>query len=205
MYEFKLKLKTRTGYIARTFCNNPSGYVITENYDDFVTVNGHAKKNEKSTNTNFAILVTHLFTEPFNDPVGYGSYIAKLTNLLAGKNHVILQTFGNFKDSKRTKKLYRVYPTLNENEYILGDLNLVFPRKTTESILDFIETLDKVVPGAANPDNLMYGTEVKFYSQKINNDFIEGLYFIGDCSGWTRSITYATAHGMMIGEKILKS
>ena len=203
MYEFKLKLKTKTGYIARTFCNNPAGYVVTEKYEDFVTVNGHAKKNEKSTNTNFAILVSHLFTEPFNDPVGYGSYIAKLTNLLAGKNHVILQTFGDFKNSKRTKKLYRVFPTLQEDEYMLGDLNLVFPRKTTASILNFIETLDQVVPGVANHDNLMYGTEVKFYSNKISNESIQGMYFIGDCSGWTRSITYATAHGIIIAKKII--
>jgi hypothetical protein len=203
MYEFKLKLKTRTGYMARTFCNNPSGYVVTEEYEDFKTVNGHAKRFEKSHNTNFAILVTHQFTEPFNDPVSYGSYIAKLTNILAGKDRVILQTFGNFRDSKRTKKLYRVHPTLDQNDYILGDLNLAFPRKTTESILDFIETLDKVIPGVANPDNLMYGTEVKFYSNKLNNNFIPGLTFIGDCSGWTRSITYATAHGLMLADEIL--
>ncbi|MDD4155478.1 MAG: NAD(P)/FAD-dependent oxidoreductase [Candidatus Cloacimonetes bacterium] len=205
MYEFKLKLKTRTGYMARTFCNNPSGFVVTEEYEDFKTVNGHAKRFEKSDNTNFAILVTHQFTEPFNDPVSYGSYIAKLTNILAGKNKVILQTVGNFKESKRTKKLYRVNPTLNNNDYILGDLNLAFPRKTTESILDFIDTLDKVIPGIANPDNLMYGTEVKFYSNKLNNNIIPGLSTIGDCSGWTRSITYATAHGIILAEEILKS
>ncbi len=205
MYEFKLKLKTRTGYMARTFCNNPSGYVVTEQYEDFVTVNGHAKRFEKSHNTNFAILVTHQFTEPFNDPVSYGSYISKLTNILAGKDRVILQTFGNFRDSKRTKKLYRVHPTLDPNEFILGDLNLAFPRKTTESILDFIETLDKVIPGVANPDNLMYGTEVKFYSNKLSNEITPGLFFIGDCSGWTRSITYATAHGIMLADQILNN
>lgn len=204
MYEFKLKLKTRTGYMARTFCNNPSGYVVTEEYEDFVTVNGHAKRFEKSQNTNFAILVTHQFTEPFNDPVAYGSYISKLTNILAGNDRVILQTFGNFKESKRTKKLYRVQPTLDKEKYILGDLNLAFPRKTTESILDFIETLDKVIPGVANPDNLMYGTEVKFYSNKLSNEIIPNLYFIGDCSGWTRSITYATAHGIILADQINK-
>jgi hypothetical protein len=202
MYEFKLKLKTRTGYMARTFCNNPSGFVVTEEYEDFKTVNGHAKRFEKSHNTNFAILVTHQFTEPFNDPIAYGSYISKLTNILAGKDRVILQTFGNFKESKRTKKLYRVHPTLDKEQYILGDLNLAFPRKTTESILDFIETLDRVIPGVANPDNLMYGTEVKFYSNKLSNEVIPNLHFIGDCSGWTRSITYATAHGIILADQI---
>lgn len=202
MYEFKVRLKSQTGYSVRTFCNNPSGYVVTEKYEDFVTVNGHAKRYEKSQNTNFAILVTHRFTEPFNDPVSYGSYIAKLTNILAGNDRVILQTFGNFKESKRTKRLYRVQPTLDDKQFILGDLNLAFPRKTTVSILNFIETLDKVIPGVANPDNLLYGTEVKFYSNKLNNTLIPGLYFIGDCSGWTRSITYATAHGIMLASEI---
>ncbi len=204
MYEFKVRLKSQTGYSVRTFCNNPSGYVVTERYEDFVTVNGHAKRYEKSTNTNFAILVTHRFTEPFNDPVSYGSYIAKLTNILAGNDRVILQTFGNFKDSKRTKRLYRVQPTLDDQQFILGDLNLAFPRKTTVSILNFIETLDKVIPGVANPDNLLYGTEVKFYSNKLNNSLIPGLHFIGDCSGWTRSITYATAHGIMLANEFCK-
>lgn len=203
MYEFKIKYKTKTGYVVRTFCNNPSGYVVTENYGDFVTVNGHAKMKEKSNNTNFAILTTVKLTEPFNDPIGYGSYIAQLSNLLAGKNKVILQTYDHFINSRRTKNLYRVLPTLDADKFILGDVNLAFPRRIIESIIDFIENLDKVLSGIANPDNLVYAPEIKFYSNKLNNQTFENLKFIGDCSGSTRSIIYATAHGFMVAEELL--
>jgi uncharacterized protein len=204
MYEFKVRYKSRTGYIVRTFCNNPSGFVVLENYGDFTTVNGHAKLNEKSKNTNFAILATIQLTEPFNDPTGYGSYIAKMSNLLAGQGKVILQTYQNFKDSKRTKNLYRVFPTLEKEKYILGDINLAFPRRIIESIVDFIEHLNEVIPGVANPDNLVYAPEIKFYSNMLNNELNTNLKFIGDCSGHTRSIIYATAHGYMIAEEFLK-
>lgn len=203
MYEFKVRYKSRTGYIVRTFCNNPSGYVITENYGDFCTVNGHAKRKEKSSNTNFAVLVTIQLTQPFSDPIGYGSYIAKLTNLLAGKDKIILQTYDHFKQSKRTKNLYRVAPTLPEEKYILGDINLAYPRRIIESIIDFIENLNPVIPGVANPDNLVYAPEIKFFTTKIDNQRISNFNFIGDCSGVTRSIIYATAHGYLMGEKFL--
>ncbi len=203
MYEFKVRYKSKTGYMVRTFCNNPSGYVVTENYEDFVTVNGHAKLKEKSMNTNFAVLTTVQLTQPFNDPVGYGSHIARLTNILAGEK-IILQTYKNFKDSKRTKNLYRVHSTLPKNESILGDINLAFPRRIIESIIDFIENLDKVLPGVANPDNLVYAPEIKFYSSTVNNNKFDNLKFIGDCSGYTRSIIYATAHGYLMGEELLK-
>ncbi|RLD64625.1 MAG: NAD(P)/FAD-dependent oxidoreductase [Bacteroidetes bacterium] len=204
MYEFKVKYKSKTGYMVRTFCNNPSGFVVTENYGDFFTVNGHAKMHEKSKNTNFAILTTVKLTHPFNDPIGYGSHIAKLTNILAGENKVILQTYNHFKNSKRTKNLYRVMPTLEKEKYILGDVNLAFPRRIIESIVDFIENLDTIVPGVANPDNLVYAPEIKFYSNKINNNKFSNLKFMGDCSGATRSIIYATAHGYMVAEELLK-
>lgn len=202
MYEFKIKFKSRTGYMVRTFCNNPSGYVVPENYGDFITVNGHSKLKEKSKNTNFAILTTVQLTEPFNDPIGYGSHIAKLTNILAGKK-IILQTYSHFKDSKRTKNLYRVLPTLPESQFILGDINLAYPRRLIESIIDFIENLNEVVPGIANPDNLVYAPEIKFYSNTLNNDKFENLKFIGDCSGYTRSIIYATAHGHLMADKLI--
>lgn len=203
MYEFKVQLRTASGYSVRTFCNNPSGYVVTEEYEDFITVNGHAKLQEKSSNTNFAILVTHSFTEPFNDPIGYGSYIAKLSNILAGGDKVILQTYGDFARTKRTKHLGRVKATLPQDKYILGDLNLVFPGKTCQALTEFIETLDRVVPGIAYKDNLIYGTECKFYSNKVTNKNSSKILFMGDCSGWTRSITYATAHGVMQAKKIM--
>jgi len=201
MYEFKVKYKSKTGYMVRTFCNNPSGYVVTENYGDFITVNGHAKIKEKSKNTNFAILTTVQLTEPFNDPIGYGSNIAELSNMLGGKK-VMLQTYSHFRDSKRTKNLYRVLPTLDAQKYILGDINLAYPRRIIESIIDFIENLDSVVPGVANADNLVYAPEIKFYSNTINNNTFDNLKFIGDCSGFTRSIIYATAHGYTMGEEI---
>ncbi|HNW89704.1 MAG TPA: hypothetical protein PKN48_08560 [Bacteroidales bacterium] len=204
MYEFKLKYRSKTGYVVRTFCNNPSGYVVGEKYEDFITVNGHAKMNQKSTNTNFAILTTVELTEPFNDPIGYGSNIAKLTNLLSGKNKVILQKYKDLKNSKRTKKLYRVLPTLPAESYILGDVNLAYPRRIIESIIDFIEQLDKVVPGVANDDNLVYAPEIKFYSNKLDNEHFKNLKFIGDCSGYTRSIIYATAHGYLMGDEFVK-
>lgn len=203
MYEFKIKYKSRTGYMVRTFCNNPSGYVVTENYGDFVTVNGHAKMKEKSTNTNFAVLTTVKLTQPFNDPIGYGSYIAKLSNILAGENKVILQTYSNFKNSKRTKYVYRVQPTLPENNFITGDINLAFPRRIIESIIDFIDRLDEVIPGMASPDNLVYAPEIKFYSNKISNETFKNMKFIGDCSGATRSIIYATAHGYLTAKDLI--
>lgn len=202
MYEFKVRYKSKTGYMVRTFCNNPSGYVVTEHYGDFNTVNGHSKIKTKSKNTNFAILTTVQLTEPFNDPIGYGSNIAKMSNMLGG-DRVILQTYSHFKGSKRTKNLYRVQPTLPENEYILGDINLAYPRRIIESIIDFAENLNEVVPGITHPDNLIYAPEIKFYTNTLNNDIFKNLKFIGDCSGYTRSIIYATAHGYMMAGNIL--
>ncbi|HNV53126.1 MAG TPA: hypothetical protein PKM28_09565, partial [Tenuifilaceae bacterium] len=139
------------------------------------------------------------------DPIGYGSYIAKLSNLLAGEGKVILQTYSHFKESKRTKNLYRVLPTLEHDKYILGDVNLAFPRRIIESIIDFVENLDTVIPGIANNDNLVYAPEIKFYSNRLNNITNPKLKFIGDCSGATRSIIYATAHGYLMGEAILNN
>ena len=205
MYEFKVKYKSKTGYMVRTFCNNPSGYVVTEHYGDFVTVNGHAKLKDKSTNTNFAVLTTVELTQPFNDPTSFGSYIAMLSNLLAGEEKVILQTYAKFKESKRTKHLYRVRPTLSEKNYILGDVNLAFPRRIIESIIDFIDKLDHVIPGIAADDNLVYAPEIKFYSNVLDNSKFHNLKFVGDCSGLTRSIIYATAHGYTTAEDLLKA
>ncbi|MBM3435566.1 MAG: NAD(P)/FAD-dependent oxidoreductase [Bacteroidetes bacterium] len=202
MYEFKVKYKSKTGYMVRTFCNNPSGFVVTEHYGDFTTVNGHARIKGESKNTNFAILTTVQLTEPFNDPIGYGSNIAKMSNILGG-DRVILQTYSHFVDSKRTKNLYRVKPTLPEDKYILGDINLAYPRRIIESIIDFAENLNKVIPGITHPDNLVYAPEIKFYSNTLNNHEFGNLKFIGDCSGFTRSIIYATAHGYLMAEEIL--
>ncbi len=202
MYEFKVRLRASTGYLVRTFCNNPSGKVVLEKYDDFVTVNGHSISKAESPNTNFAILCSTSFTEPFNDPVGYGSYISKLGNILAGGRKVLVQTYSDFVKCKRTKRLGRVKPTLSQNSYVLGDVNLILPRRIALSISEFIQKLGEVVPGLAYSDNLMYAVEVKFYSNKLDNGQYENLKFIGDCSGHTRSITYATAHGKMIAQEV---
>ncbi|MGB9821467.1 MAG: NAD(P)/FAD-dependent oxidoreductase [Pseudothermotoga sp.] len=198
MYEVKVRYKARTGYMCRLFCQNPFGKVTLEKYEDFTTVNGYSDTHQKTENTNFAVLVTTRFTEPFKDPTGYGKNLAKLANILAGdKEKVILQTYGDFKEYRRTKRLARVYPTLNGNSFILGDANLVFPSKIRESLMDFIDRLDDVIKGVAYFDNLLYAVEVKFYSNKFNNDIFENLHVVGDCSGWTRSIQYATAMGYM--------
>ncbi|SHH15964.1 NAD(P)/FAD-dependent oxidoreductase [Thermosipho atlanticus] len=204
LYEFKVKYQASNGFLVRTFCNNPSGYVVTEKYSNFVTVNGHSFHNKKSSNTNFAILVTHRFTKPFNDPNGYGEYIVKLANILAGGEKVILQTYGDFKKGKRTKKLWNVYPTLDSNEYILGDLNLVLLHKTVKAITEFLDQLENVIPGISNPTHLLYGIEVKFYGKKMDNNLVSNLKFIGDCSGYTRSIVHATAHGILEYLKLKK-
>jgi uncharacterized FAD-dependent dehydrogenase len=202
MYEFKVRMRTKTGYMVRTFCNNPSGKVVLEKYDDFVTVNGHSTSVSSSENTNFAILCSTSFTQPFDDPVGYGTYIAKLGNILAGGRKVLVQTYADFVNCKRTKKLGRVKPTLNDDSYVLGDVNLVLPRRIALSISEFVQKLGNVVKGLAYPDNLLYAVEVKFYSNKLNNEKYENFKFIGDCSGYTRSITYATAHGKMLARKM---
>jgi uncharacterized FAD-dependent dehydrogenase len=127
-----------------------------------------------------------------------------MSNLLAGQGKVILQTYQHFKDSKRTKNLYRVHPTLEKDKFILGDVNLAFPRRIIESIVDFVEHLNDVIPGISNPDNLLYAPEIKFYSNMLSNNIYPNLKFIGDCSGQTRSIIYATAHGYMIAEDIIQ-
>ncbi len=202
MYEFKVQMRAKTGYLVRTFCNNPSGQVVLEEYDDFVTVNGHSNSVGASDNTNFAVLVSTSFTEPFNDPIGYGTYISKLGNILAGGRKVLLQTYGDFLENKRTKKIGRVQPTLPQDNYVLGDINLVLPRRIALSIIEFMERLGDVVPGIAYPDNLMYAIEVKFYSNKLDNGRYNNLKFIGDCSGHTRSITYATCHGKMAAKDL---
>ena len=205
MYEVKIRYRTKTGYICRIFCQNPAGKVTLEKYEDFTTVNGYSDSLRQTENTNFAILVTTRFTEPFKDPTGYGVNLAKLANILAGdREKVILQTYGDFKEFRRTKRLGRVHPTLDPESYILGDANLVFPSKIRESLVDFVENLDRVIPGAAYFDNLLYAVEVKFYTNKFLNDVVEDLHVIGDCSGWTRSVQYATSMGYMraMGMKI---
>ena len=195
---------------VRTFCQNPSGFVSTEVYDNNITlVNGHSYKERKSTNTNLAILVSHNFNYPFNRPIEYGRNVAKNLNAL-GNGNIVVQRLGDIYRGKRTweKELENnsVVPTLKSA--VAGDITFALGYRTMTDILQFISSLDKVVEGFAHPDNLLYGPEIKFYSNKIdiNDKFetsIKGLYSIGDGGGLTRGLMMASASGVQTARNIL--
>ena len=203
MYEFKVKYKAKSNYIVRTFCNNPSGEVVMETHNNFNLSNGHSNSLTKTKNTNMALLVTVDLTEPFDDSNQFGEHIAKLSNLVAGKDKILLQTYGKFKECHRTKNFNRLKPTLSEKNYTLGDINLIMPRRICESLIEFIEQMDKVIHGFACNDNLMYFPEIKFYGTRIDNDNKIGIKMVGDCSGWSRSIIHAMCHGYLTLKKDL--
>ncbi len=210
MYEAKLILHTPTfDDKVRTFCTNPGGAVSTEVYSNgLVTANGHAyaDKEKKTENTNFALLVSKHFTEPFNSPIEYGEHIARLANMLSdGK--VLVQRFGDFKNGRRTKeeRLYRnnIKPTLKDA--VAGDLSLVLPYRIMKDIEEMIIALDKVAPGIASDETLLYGVEVKFYSNrvKVDENFrtnIPNLFAFGDGAGVSRGLIQASANGVKVGE-----
>ena len=187
---------------VRTFCQNPSGFVSTEVYDNDITlVNGHSYKERKSTNTNLAILVSHNFNYPFNRPIEYGRNVARNLNAI-GNGNIVVQRLGDIYRGKRTweeeLKNNSVVPTLKSA--VAGDITFALGYRTMTDILKFIAALDKVVEGFGHPDNLLYGPEIKFYSNKIaiNNKFetsIKGLYSIGDGGGLTRGLMMASASG----------
>ena len=191
---------------VRTFCQNPGGFVSQENYDNnLAIVNGHSYKNLKSDNTNLAILSSHNFAEPFNEPIEYGKKVAELVNML-GNGKILVQRYGDILDGKRTweHELYEsnVKHTLPDAE--AGDLTSAVPYRTMTNILNFIEAMDTVVPGFASRETLLYGPEIKFYSNKIKLDTnfetnIKGLHCLGDSSGWTRGLMMASAMGVMMG------
>lgn len=207
LYEWKIKYKTKNNMFVRTFCHNPMGYVVTQNVnvlgEQVAIANGHSRKDSKSTNTNFAILVTQKFTEPFDNSVLYGKIISQQANLLAGSNDkVILQTLGDFLNKKRTKHLFRVQPTLSKDKYVLGDLTYALPARTYEAIVEFLLQLGQVIPEILIDDNLLYGIEAKFYSMKMINT--KKYKFIGDCSGRSRSIISAACMGYNLVDQILR-
>jgi len=195
---------------VRTFCQNPSGFVANEVYDDNLTlVNGHSYKDKKSTNTNLAILASHNFNYPFDKPIEYGMNIAKNANKL-GDGNILVQRLGDILNGKRTweKELDEnsVRPTLQTA--VAGDITYAIGYRTMTDILEFIKQIDYVIPGFAHPDNLLYAAEIKFYSNKlvINNEFetsINGLYSIGDGGGLTRGLIMASASGVKMA-RILK-
>ncbi|MCR5482942.1 MAG: FAD-binding protein [Bacilli bacterium] len=206
MYEGKFigRLKPYEDKV-RTFCQNPSGFVSAEVYDNGLTlVNGHSYKEKKSTNTNLAILVTHHFTTPFDKPIEFGENVARNLNALAA-GHVMVQRLGDIKRGGRSYQEFldknSVVPTLKDA--VAGDLTYSLGYRTMTDILTFINAVDKVVPGFANDDNLLYGPEIKFYSNEIelNNRFetnIKGLYSIGDGGGLTTGLMMASASGVKL-------
>lgn len=207
-YMYEGKFIGRVGLFrdkVRTFCQNPSGFVSTEVYDDNITlVNGHSYKERKSTNTNLAILVSHKFNHPFNKPIEYGRNVAKNLNAL-GEGNIVVQRLGDIYRGKRTweeeLKNNTVVPTLKSA--VAGDITFALGYRTMTDILEFIRTLDKIVEGFANPDNLLYGPEIKFYSNQIiiDNNFetnIKGLYSIGDGGGMTRGLMMASCSGVQM-------
>lgn len=214
LYEAKLVYYTPTyDDKVRTFCTNPSGEVATEYYEGgLAVVNGHAYKSQeyKTNNTNFALLVSKNFTKPFKTPIEYGKHIAQLSNMLCG-GRIMVQTYGDFKRGRRTtdERLCRnnLMPTLKDA--VPGDLSLVFPHRIMTAIAEMIEALDKVTPGIASDETLLYGVEVKFYSNKvvINKDFetsVPGLRAIGDGAGVTRGLQQASANGISVARSILE-
>ena len=209
LYESKIVYRTeKFEDNVRTFCMNPNGIVVNENTNGIVTVNGHSYEGaEKQTeNTNFALLVAKHFSEPFKDSNGYGESIARLSNMLGGG--VIVQRFGDLVRGRRsnTKRIEEglVTPTLAATP---GDLSLVLPKRILDGIIEMIYALDKIAPGTANDDTLLYGVEVKFYNMEVEIDEnlesrYKGLYIIGDGSGVTHSLSHASASGVYVARKI---
>ena len=195
---------------VRTFCQNPGGFVSQENYDnDLAVVNGHSYKDLKSNNTNLAILVSHNFSHPFNQPIEYARKVGELTNML-GAGHIMVQRFGDILDGKRTweKELSQsnVKPTLPDA--VAGDITAAMPYRAMMNIINFIKAMDHVVPGFASTETLLYSPELKFYSNrvKMDKDFntnVKGLHCLGDSSGWTRGLMMASVMGVLMGRKLV--
>ncbi len=213
LYEGKFIYKTSTGSTVRTFCANPGGHVVVENYEGVVNVNGHSysDSNLSSENTNFALLVTHHFEEPFKKPNEYAVKVSSLANQLACGS-VIVQRFGDLIRGRRTteKRLAEgfVKPTLKEA--VPGDLSLCLPQKTMQSIIEMIKVLDHITPGLATEHTLLYGVEAKYYSShpeitnKLEVTKISNLYVGGDGAGLTRGLAQASACGVYIARNILE-
>ncbi len=211
LYESKIVYRTKQFEdLVRTFCMNPHGVVVNENTNGIVTVNGHSYEDPKlhTDNTNFALLVSKHFSEPFKDSNGYGESIARLSNMLGGG--VIVQRFGDLIRGRRSNE-HRiaesyVVPTLAATP---GDLSLVIPKRILDGIIEMIYALDKIAPGTANDDTLLYGVEVKFYNMEVELDENletkqKGLFVIGDGSGVTHSLSHASASGVYVARHILE-
>ncbi len=210
LYEGKIVYRTKKFEDrVRTFCMNPHGIVVNENTNGIITVNGHSFEDpsKKTENTNFALLVAKHFSEPFHDSNGYGESIARLSNMLGGG--VIVQRFGDLERGRRStqKRLDEstVHPTLNATP---GDLSLVLPKRILDGIIEMIYALDRIAPGTAGDDTLLYGVEVKFYNMEVELDehletCYPGLYMIGDGSGVTHSLSHASASGVFVADELV--
>lgn len=211
VYESKFLYRTKQyGDIVRTFCMNPYGYVVSENVDGIVTVNGHSYTDLglRSQNTNFALLVSNRFTQPFNEPYQYGKRIASLSNMLGGG--VLVQRFGDLIKGKRTNehRLSQSFtqPTLKATP---GDLSLVLTKRHLDNIIEMIRVLDHIAPGTANHDTLLYGVEVKFYSSRLElskelETPLENFFAAGDGAGITRGLSQAAASGVHVARSIAR-
>ena len=194
---------------VRTFCQNPGGFVSQENYDnDLAVVNGHSYKDLKSDNTNLAILCSHNFSVPFNQPIAYAQKVGELTNML-GAGHILVQRYGDILSGKRTweKELSQsnVRPTLPDA--VAGDITAAMPYRAMVNIINFIQAVDHVVPGFASTETLLYSPELKFYSNRIKmdenfNTNIAGLHCLGDSCGWTRGLMMASVMGTLMGRRL---
>ena len=212
LYESKIIYRTeKYNDLVRTFCMNPKGAVVNENTNGIVTVNGHSYEDPalQTENTNFALLVAKHFSDPFEDSNGYGESIAKLSNMLGGG--VIVQRFGDLVAGKRSthSRIQESFttPTLAATP---GDLSLVMPKRILDGIIEMIYMLDKIAPGTANDDTLLYGVEVKFYNMEVSLDehletLHKGLFVIGDCSGITHSLSHASASGVHVARYIAEN
>lgn len=213
LYEFKIYNTSKTTENSvRTFCMNPGGFVSQENYDDdLACVNGHSFKDIKSNLTNFALLVSAHFTEPFNEPIEYGKYVARLSNMLTG-GKIMVQRLCDLKEGKRTtpsrlKKL-TYDPTLADA--VPGDLSFALPARILNALIETFEELEKICPGISGKDTILYGVEVKFYSSKVvvNNNLetsVKNVYAIGDGAGITRGLMQASISGVLAARDILKN
>ena len=196
---------------VRTFCQNPGGFVAQENYEnDLAVVNGHSFKGQKSQNTNLAILCSHHFREPFNEPILYAQKVGQLLNML-GDGHILVQRLGDIRNGKRTWKKELTHgnlvPTLKDA--VAGDITSAIPYRTMISILAFIDQVDKVVPGFASSETLLYAPEIKFYSNRIKmdenlNTSVKNLHCLGDSSGWTRGLMMSSVMGVIMAKQLLK-
>lgn len=209
LYEAKLLYHSKQfGDRVRTFCMNPYGEVTTESYGGITTVNGHSNADSRTANTNFAVLVSQTFTEPFDDPITYGESIAQLANLLG--EGIIVQRFGDLKAGRRStpSRMAQSILTPSLPSATPGDLAFVLPYRHLADILEFLEALDTLAPGVASPSTLLYGVEVKFYSSRVEvgadlQTAIAGLYAIGDGAGITRGLVQSSASGVVAARAVL--